>query len=164
MKKEKTCPKCGEVVEIYKNPFPTVDIIIEIDQKIVLIKRRNPPLGWALPGGFVDYGESLEDAARREAYEETGLEVELVCQFYTYSDPGRDPRFHTITTVYVAKAQGEPRGADDAALARLFSLDEIPFNELVFDHGDIIADYIKWKYGKREFLPGKARKNKISRC
>ncbi|AEH45184.1 NUDIX hydrolase [Thermodesulfatator indicus DSM 15286] len=164
MKKERTCPKCGETIEIYKNPFPTVDIIIEVEEKIVLIKRKNPPLGWALPGGFVDYGESLEEAAIREAREETGLEVELVCQFYTYSAPGRDPRFHTITTVYIAKARGEPEGADDAALARLFSLDEIPFNELVFDHGNIIADYINWKHGKSEFLPGKACKKKIPRC
>lgn len=94
----------------YRNPIPTVDIIIEISspvkrQGIVLIKRKNPPLGWALPGGFVDYNESLEQAAVREAEEETSLKVKLLFQFHTYSDTNRDPRQHTITTVYVALAR-----------------------------------------------------------
>src|SRR4030042_1439534 len=95
---EEACPQCGHQIRRYRNPVPTVDIIIEIeDQGLVLIQRGKPPGGWALPGGFVDYGESLEDAARREAREETGLEVELLGQFHTYSDPQRDPRQHTIT-------------------------------------------------------------------
>jgi len=154
MKRYLTCPHCGQEVEAYRNPFPTVDIIIEIDDKIVLIRRKNPPHGWALPGGFVDYGESLEEAAVREAREETGLEVELLCQFYTYSAPDRDPRFHTITTVYIAKAKGVPRGADDAAEARLFAPEEIPFSSLVFDHGAILADYFQWrKDGKKAKIP-----------
>ncbi|WP_022853456.1 NUDIX domain-containing protein [Thermodesulfatator atlanticus] len=164
MKKERKCPHCGKTIETYRNPFPTVDIIIEVEDKICLIRRKNPPYGWAIPGGFVDYGESLEDAAKREAQEETGLDVELICQFYTYSEPDRDPRFHTITTVYIAKAHGAPQGADDAAEARLFSLQEIPFEELVFDHNRIIADYVKWRYGKSINLPENRTKTKISRC
>jgi ADP-ribose pyrophosphatase YjhB (NUDIX family) len=101
-----------------KTPRITVDIIIELDEGIVLIERKNPPHGWALPGGFVDYGESLEAAATREAKEETGLEVELLRQFHTYSDPGRDPRGHTVSTVFVARASGVPQAADDAQAAR----------------------------------------------
>ncbi len=96
--------------EKLRNPLLTVDIIIEIDGKIVLIERKNPPHGWALPGGFVDYGESIESAAVREAAEETSLVVNLIEQFYTYSDPHRDPRHHTVSTVFIATAQGEPRG------------------------------------------------------
>ncbi|HFC97373.1 MAG TPA: NUDIX hydrolase [Thermosulfurimonas dismutans] len=142
MKEYLTCPHCGGSVERYRNPFPTVDVIIETPQGIVLVKRGRPPYGWALPGGFVDYGESLEEAAVREAREETGLDVELVCQFYTYSRPGRDPRFHTITTVYVARATGVPRGGDDAAEARVFPVEEIPWEDLVFDHADILKDYL----------------------
>lgn len=133
----------------YKNPVPTVDIIIEINdkdsKKIVLIKRKNPPFGWAIPGGFVDYGESLENAAVREAKEETSLEIELVKQFHTYSDPARDPRQHTISTVFVAKAEGVPIGADDAAEAKLFALDSLP-EEMAFDHRAIIEDYSRNRY------------------
>ena len=128
--------------EVYFNPKPTVDIVIETaPQTVVLIRRKNPPLGWALPGGFVDVGESLEEAACREAAEETGLEVELVRQFHTYSDPARDPRHHTITTVYLARAWGTPVGGDDAAEARVFPYDALPSN-LVFDHGAILEDVI----------------------
>ena len=98
-----------------RSPLPTVDIIIELGGGgVVLIERKNFPQGWALPGGFVDYGESLEAAALREAEEETSLKVKLIEQFYAYSDPGRDSRHHTISTVYIATAQGIPRGADDA--------------------------------------------------
>lgn len=130
----------------YRNPTPTVDIIIELgDGRIVLVERKNPPHGWALPGGFVDYGESLETAAAREALEETALQVELVRQFHTYSEPSRDPRSHTISTVYVARADGEPRGGDDAAEARAFRRDEIP-SDLAFDHGRIIEDYFEGRY------------------
>ena len=125
----------------FKNPIPTVDIIIELEGKgIILIKRKNPPHGWAIPGGFVDYGESLEDAAKREAKEETSLNVELVKQFHTYSDPKRDKRFHTISTVYIAKAKGEPRAADDAAEVGIFNIDNLP-EPIVFDHKEILRDY-----------------------
>lgn len=130
------------MTEPYRNPKPTVDIVIETrPRSVVLIRRKNPPHGWALPGGFVDEGESLEEAAVREALEETCLKVELVRQFHTYSDPARDPRHHTITTVYLATAQGEPLGADDAAQARVFAYDELP-DGIVFDHADILEDVI----------------------
>lgn len=122
-----------------------MDIIIEMapsggQQGIVLIKRKNPPYGWALPGGFVDYGESLELAAKREAKEETSLDIQIVRQMFTYSDPKRDPRFHTITTVYIAKAKGIPAAKDDAAEVGVFSRDEIDF-PLAFDHAKILEDY-----------------------
>ena len=135
----------------YKNPTPTVDCIVELPgERIVLIKRRNEPVGWALPGGFVDEGEALHAACVREVREETGLEVDLSEQFFTYSDPKRDPRKHTISTVYVGWAEGEPKGSDDAAEARGFTLDAIPLNELVFDHATIVSDYLTWKRtGKR---------------
>ncbi len=132
-------------IENPRNPLPTVDIIIETKDGIVLIKRKNPPYGWALPGGFVDYGESLEDAARREAKEETGLDIELVRQFHTYSAPGRDPRFHTITTVYIAKAEGTPRAADDAKEAAVFTRENLPEN-IAFDHREILEDYFEGRY------------------
>lgn len=131
--------------EGYKNPYPTVDLLIETRPgTVVLVRRQNPPLGWALPGGFVDWGETLEHAARREALEETGLRVTLERQFHTYSDPARDPRHHTITTVFTASASGEPVGGDDAAEARVFALDALP-GPLVFDHADIIED---WRTGR----------------
>ncbi|MBC8318835.1 MAG: NUDIX hydrolase [Desulfobulbaceae bacterium] len=133
------CPHCGGRVRTYKNPFPTVDIIIKIGREIVLIERKNPPLGWALPGGFVDWGESLEEAAVREAKEETGLDVTLTDQFHTYSSPDRDPRFHTISTVYTATASGTPKGADDARRAALFTQKNLP--PLVFDHQKILQNY-----------------------
>jgi ADP-ribose pyrophosphatase YjhB (NUDIX family) len=130
----------------YRNPVPTVDIIIELDSGgIVLIERKNPPPGWALPGGFVDYGESLEEAARREAREETSLEVDLVRQFHTYSRPDRDPRRHTISTVFIARAAGRPRAADDAAALGVFSREDLPV-PLAFDHGQILDDYFNQKY------------------
>ena len=123
----------------------TVDVIIEVeDRGIVLIERKNPPHGWALPGGFVDYGESLEEAAAREAKEETSLDVKLAEQFHTYSDPSRDPRHHTVSTVYIAKASGEPRGADDARKALVFREDNLP-TPLVFDHPHILKDYFLYK-------------------
>ena len=133
------CPSCGRELPRPRNPVPTVDIIIQMSGGVVLIKRRNPPYGWALPGGFVDYGETLEAAARREALEETGLAVRLISQFHTYSDPRRDARLHTISTVFVATASGEPEGADDALEARVFPLDKLP--ELAFDHAKILADF-----------------------
>ena len=124
---EEKCPRCGYVTRTHRNPVPTVDIIIESpDQGLVLIERANPPHGWALPGGFVDYGESLEAAAIREAREETGLTVTLLGQFHTYSDPRRDPRQHTITTVYVAQGEGLPQAADDARRLAIFAPDQLP--------------------------------------
>jgi ADP-ribose pyrophosphatase YjhB (NUDIX family) len=131
----------------YRNPVPTVDIIIEMkDGGVVLIERRNPPFGWAIPGGFVDYGESLEDAARREALEETSLAVKLATQLHVYSDPGRDERFHTVTTVFVAEAQGEaePVASDDAKGIGVFTEESLPA-PLAFDHKKILSDYFRWK-------------------
>lgn len=128
----------------FRNPLPTVDLFIELpDGRFVLIERKNPPHGWALPGGFVDEGERLDQAAIREAKEETGLDVELEEQFFTYSDPKRDPRKHTMSTVFLAKAKGEPVGGDDAAQARAFLPEELP--ELVFDHGEIVEDVLRYK-------------------
>lgn len=129
----------------FKNPLLTVDIIIEVgDRGIVLIERKNPPHGWALPGGFVDYGENLEKAAVREAKEETSLEVRLVEQFYTYSDPRRDPRHHTVATVFIGRAGGDPRGADDAERAEPFTERDLP-SPIVFDHAQILRDYFHYK-------------------
>ncbi|MDH3357394.1 MAG: NUDIX hydrolase [Desulfobacteraceae bacterium] len=135
----------------YRNPLVTVDIIIEIKDKIVLIQRANPPYGWALPGGFVDYGESLESSAIREAKEETSLEVTLREQFHTYSDPDRDPRHHTVTTVFIGKAIGTPKPADDAKRVGVFTGNDLP-KPIVFDHRKIIGDYLRYREGasKRE--------------
>jgi 8-oxo-dGTP diphosphatase len=127
---------------------PTVDIIIETEGGIVLVERRNPPHGWALPGGFIDDGESAEAAAVREAAEETGLELTGLSQFHVYSDPARDPRFHTITTVFTARADGSPVAADDAADARVFDPGELPA-EMAFDHRQIIADYVADRWARR---------------
>jgi ADP-ribose pyrophosphatase YjhB (NUDIX family) len=132
----------------YVNPVPTVDIIIEVEGEegkgIVFIYRKNFPQGWALPGGFVDYGETLEEAAIREAKEETGLEVALLGQFHSYSDPARDPRRHTIATVFIARAKGKPCAGDDAERARVFLLENLP-SPLAFDHGKILQDYFASK-------------------
>ncbi|MDY6903257.1 MAG: NUDIX hydrolase [Thermodesulfobacteriota bacterium] len=131
----------------YRNPIPTVDIIIETPGGIVLIERHNPPYGWALPGGFVDYGESLEDAAVREAKEETGLEVALVEQFHAYSSPDRDPRQHTLTVVFIAGAEGRPNAGDDAKNAAVFEISALP-SEFAFDHGRIVTDYLRYRNGE----------------
>ncbi len=127
------------------NPLPTVDLIIEYNAGILLIKRKNPPEGWALPGGFVDYGESLEAAAVREAKEETGLDVELVRQFHAYSQPGRDPRHHTITMVFLAKATGKAIAGDDAKEIGVFNKNTLP-DKMAFDHRDILNDYFTRRY------------------
>jgi len=147
MTKEVLCPRCGAAVAVVRNPFLTVDIVIEIPgEGIVLIERRNPPYGWALPGGFVDYGESLEEAARREAREETGLELEGLRQFRAYSDPARDPRHHTATVVFTAVGLGVPKAADDAKRLRVFPTFGLP-EVLAFDHGVILNDYLKSRRG-----------------
>lgn len=140
----------------YKNPVPTVDVIIELvdrpNRPIILIERLNPPEGWALPGGYVDYGESLETAARREAQEETGLEVNLLEQFQVYSDPNRDARQHTIAVVFLATATGTPQAGDDAKSLGVFELWQIPQN-LCFDHDRILQDYWYYRnYGMRPRL------------
>ncbi len=122
-----------------------MDIIIEVEGGIVLIERKNPPPGWALPGGFVDYGETVEEAAVREAREETGLDVKLIRQFHTYSDPRRDPRGHTVSAVFVARADGTPRGADDAMRAGVFTAGTLP-GTIAFDHRQILEDYFKERY------------------
>jgi ADP-ribose pyrophosphatase YjhB (NUDIX family) len=143
--KKVLCPQCGAVVTKYINPVPTVDIIIEVvlkagEKGIVLIRRKNDPPGWALPGGFVDYGETLEKAAMREAQEETGLRIKGLTQLHTYSDPQRDPRQHTISTVFTAKAKGFPRAGDDAAGTGVFTSQNLPY-PLAFDHEKILRDY-----------------------
>jgi 8-oxo-dGTP diphosphatase len=133
---------------IHKNPLVTVDIIIKIQGGIVLIERRNPPYGWALPGGFVDYGETVEQAAIREAKEETSLCVTLEEQFHTYSDPKRDSRHHTISTVFIAHSSDIPKAADDAKNLGVFMQKNLP-NPIVFDHGKIIDDFFKYQNGMK---------------
>ena len=138
--------------ERFRNPLLTVDIIIETSGGIVLIERKNIPHGWAIPGGFVDYGESIETAALREAKEETSLDVVLTDQFYTYSDPRRDQRHHTVSTVFIATADGIPRGADDAKVARIFRENDLP-QPIVFDHEQILRDYFEFKKTNRRPKP-----------
>jgi 8-oxo-dGTP diphosphatase len=117
-----------------------VDVVISVPgDRVVLVRRRHEPVGWALPGGFVDVGETLEAAAAREAREETGLDVVLTDLLYIYSDPRRDPRSHTVSAVFLGRAAGDPAGADDAAEARAFAWDALP-GPIVFDHGEILAD------------------------
>ena len=128
-----------------QKPVVTVDAIIETAGGIVLIKRKNPPAGWAIPGGFVDYGETLEEAVCREMEEETGLNVNLSRQFHTYSDPKRDPRHHTISTIFIATASGKPNAGDDAKEARVFTKDNLP-EDIAFDHRQILDDYFSKKY------------------
>lgn len=148
--KSVSCPNCGEPVTTYRNPVPTVDVIIECEtpdgeRGILLIERANEPKGWAIPGGHVDYGETFEEAARREALEETGLDVELVRQFHAYSDPERDPRQHNVSVVFLARARGVPRAGSDAAKVGLFTETTLP-EDLAFDHSSILADYFAARY------------------
>jgi len=127
-----------------RNPFPTVDVIVERGQgRVLLIKRRNPPLEWALPGGFVDYGESTEDAARREVMEETGVSVLLTELLGVYSQPDRDPRFHCLSIAYIGRSRDLVSAGDDANEVREFSLDDLP--DLAFDHERILRDYAHFK-------------------
>jgi 8-oxo-dGTP diphosphatase len=147
------------VEPIYRNPKPTVDIIIELKTGIVLIERKNEPFGWALPGGFVDEGESIEFAAVREAGEETGLDILLTDLLYVYSNPLRDKRMHTISSVFIAEGNGTLQAGDDAKNARIFTSEDLP--SLVFDHYEILADYFFWKKtGKK---PDPASKLKMYR-
>ncbi len=142
------CHKCGADVKVYQNPLLTVDAIIEIaGQGIVLIERKNFPPGWALPGGFVDYGETLEAAVLREAREETGIDIIDLQQFHAYSDPDRDPRHHTVSVVFTGKGKGTPRAADDAEDIGIFPLDALPDN-LAFDHARILSDYSEYLLGR----------------
>jgi 8-oxo-dGTP diphosphatase len=131
----------------YKNPTPTVDILIELVDRpgsLVFVERKNPPHGYALPGGFVDEGEWIADAAVREAKEETGLDVELVELFHVYSNPARDPRLHTVSTVFIARAHGLPVAGDDAARC-IECAPRLLDAPLVFDHAQIVADYLLYK-------------------
>lgn len=141
------CPHCGKIVSEYRNPYPTVDIIIRLTDRpepdnVLLIKRLNPPYGWALPGGFVEYNESVEQTAVREAKEETGLDIKLIGLVGVFSAPGRDPRFHTITTVFSAEAEGNPKAGDDAGEARIFTAATLP-KDIAFDHRDVLSLYFK---------------------
>ncbi len=135
-----------------QTPLCTVDtIILLVDHPLyredrpafVLIERKYPPQGWALPGGFVDVGESLPHAAMREAKEETSLDVELLEQFFAYSQPQRDPRRHTVSTVFIGRAHGQPQAADDARHLDVFTEDKLP--QLAFDHGQILSDFFEYR-------------------
>ena len=131
----------------YHNPTPTVDILIERAEHpgtLVFVERKNEPRGLALPGGFVDEGEWVADAAIREAKEETGLDIDIVELFHVYSNPKRDPRQHTVSTVFIARALGTPIGGDDAARCIVAAPDALP-RSLVFDHATIVADYVAYK-------------------
>ena len=141
--------------ELEKGPFVTVDAIIEMpsggggdEQEIIVIERSNPPFGFALPGGFVEYGESLEEAVKREAQEETGMALRGLRQFHTYSDAGRDPRFHTIATVFIAQGEGSPSAGDDAQGLKVVTLKEAAGMAFAFDHKTIIEEYALSKKGK----------------
>lgn len=139
------CPHCGEAVTLYRNPVPTVDIVIhDPGRGVVFVERANPPHGWALPGGFVDYGETVEQAAVREATEETGLDVELTGLLGVYSDPARDPRRHTLSVVFTARAHDAAalRAGDDAARAGFYP-PQSPPGPLVFDHAKIVDDFLR---------------------
>jgi len=148
MELKKPCPHCGEDLAVYSNPVPTVDVIILVPDGtpegdgVVIIERLNSPQGWALPGGFVDYGETCEVAAVREMKEETGLDVTLTGLLGVYSDPDRDPRSHTISMVYTAVARDirQLKAGDDAGKAEVFALGKWP--EMAFDHDSILKDFV----------------------
>jgi ADP-ribose pyrophosphatase YjhB (NUDIX family) len=151
-----TCPRCGHSLEEWRQPKLTVDVIVENDRgQVLLIRRKNPPSGWALPGGFVDYGETLEAAAVREIKEEAGIEVILTAQFHTYSDPARDPRHHTITTVFLGRSSEEPRAGDDALDASFFAPDAVPL-DLAFDHKAVLEDFRGYRAQGLSTPPGGA--------
>ncbi len=146
MQKPLICPHCGKEAKKYLQPAPTADVIIYDEEKgIVFIERKNEPLGFALPGGFIDEGESVEEAAIREMKEETNLDVDLLGIVGVYSKPDRDPRFHTMTITFAGKAKdiSQLNAGDDAATAKFYSLDNIP-SPLCFDHGKMVADFLNY--------------------
>ena len=149
------CPSCGTLVVRYSNPYPTADVVIHDDARgIVLVRRKNPPLGMALPGGFIEEGESAEHAAVREMKEETGLDVTLEGVLGVYSWRLRDMRCHTLTTVFVGRSEHPEQllAGDDAADAAFYPLDALP-EPLCFDHARIIGHFRDWKEGRRPLLP-----------
>lgn len=154
MLQQRICPQCGTPVETYKNPAPTVDVIIHVpDLGVVLVERGRPPFGYALPGGFVEVGETVEQAAVRETLEETGLTVRLTGLLGVYSDPARDARRHTLSAVFVAETEHpeQLKAGDDAAAAAFFSLDTLP--ELAFDHARILEHFQAVLCGRRALAP-----------
>lgn len=148
------CPHCGDLLDRYDQPRLTVDaVVIDAAGRVLLIERKNPPSGWALPGGFVEAEETLETAAARELLEETGLVARGLIQFHTYSAPERDPRHHTVSAIYLAQAAGRPRAGDDAARAKFFPFDRLP-KQIAFDHREVLADIRRFlETGRR---PGEA--------
>ena len=150
------CPNCGDLLD-HEQPRLTVDaVVIDTRDRVLLVERKNPPPGWALPGGFVDPEETVEAAVARELREETGLEARALMQFHTYSDPERDPRHHSVSTVFLVRADGEPEGGDDAARARFFDPDGLP-DEIAFDHRRILADVRRYREtGRRPDEPAPA--------
>ena len=142
------CPSCGAEFGVRICPFPTVDILIKRvkagREAVVLVRRKNPPPGWAIPGGFIEYGESAEQCAVREAKEETGLDIRITGLLGVYSEPERDPRFHTLSVAFIAEGEGEPKADTDAAEIGIFTEDELPA-EIAFDHRKILADYFEKK-------------------
>ena len=149
---------------MYRNPAPAVDVAIVHEEKIILIRRSRDPFKgkWALPGGFVEYGEPVEETALIEVMEETGMEIELVEILGIYSSPDRDPRSHTVTTTFVANpVKGDPSGGDDAAEAKWCEIDAINPNDLAFDHGQMLKDLRNWLRTKRgTYWSGKPRLSK----
>jgi ADP-ribose pyrophosphatase YjhB (NUDIX family) len=143
MQQGRVCPNCGTLVETFRNPLPTVDVVVVRAGRVLLIERMNPPAGWALPGGFIDYGEAAETAAVRELAEETGLRADKIDLLGVYSDPERDPRHHTLSVVYMGTATGEPVAGDDAGAVKWFALDDLP-QQVAFDHRRVIADARRW--------------------
>jgi ADP-ribose pyrophosphatase YjhB (NUDIX family) len=127
-----------------ESPRLTVDVIIEVPGGIILVERKYPPAGWAIPGGFVEYGETVEEAARREMREETSLDLEGLRQFHVYSDPCRDPRGHTVSVVFTAKGRGRPVAASDAKRVGVFSIEQLP-DSIAFDHRQVLMDYARWR-------------------
>ena len=155
MKRKVKCPHCGGIIEEWANPSPTVDVLIyDPDKGIVIVSRKNEPHGFALPGGFIDEGESAEHAAIREMKEETSLDVRLKGLLGVYSNPKRDPRKPTVGVVYVGEAvdPSKLKAGDDAGQAAFHKLSELP-SPIVFDHAKIIADFKDYLEGKRPLAP-----------